>query len=83
MYGNISKDFAIQTNFRPFEAGHKNAIRETVEAGSSINTYNPQATKIALTCLAITIGKTPTALNRFSRFPEQLAPGTAITLRVF
>jgi hypothetical protein len=83
MHGNIGKDFAIQSNLRPFEAGHQRTIRKTMEAGGSINTDDPQAPEITLTGLAITVGEAPTAFNRFTRFPEQLTPGTAITLRMF
>jgi hypothetical protein len=70
VHRNIGKDFTVQANFGPFEAGHKRTIRETMKTGGGINADDPQATKIALAGLAIAIGKTPTPFNRFARFPE-------------
>ena len=51
-----------------------------METRCGIDTHNPQATKITLAYLTITISKVPAAFDGFTRFPIQFATGPTVAL---
>jgi hypothetical protein len=80
MQGYICQHLTIEGNIGAFQTRYKPTIRKPMEAGSRIDTHNPQLPKIPFARSPVSVGKFPSTLDGLARPPKQIATRTTVPL---
>ena len=79
----VSKNLAVDFNTSLVKSAHKLRVRETLEAGSCVDTLNPESPEVALLGAAVAEGVGKTLLPSILGNGPDVLTGTVVTASEF
>lgn len=79
VHGQIGQNLTIDFDVSLFQTSDQTAVRQTVSAGASVDTGNPQSAESTLTVTTVTICVLTGFDNRLLGYTEYTATSTVVT----